>query len=117
MKVFQVLNNICHWDATRKHPTLESTVGFYAPNIIFIEAPDTVFEGWGYVNGEFIQPPFPEPSSWTTQSGEIRQWMYDTETGTFYIADAEGNPIQPEDLSATIADMQSALQTLGVEKS
>jgi len=72
MKVFQIFNNICHWDATGKHPTLESTQGLYAPDIIFTEAPDYVFEGWGYDAGQFIQPEPPE------------HWLYDPETGTFY---------------------------------
>ncbi|HOR13608.1 MAG TPA: hypothetical protein PKX46_06740 [Clostridia bacterium] len=77
MKIFQILNSICHWDATGKHPTIESTQGLYAPDIVFIEAPDYVFEGWGYdaeAEGDerFIQPTPPE------------HWLYDPETGTFY---------------------------------
>ncbi len=65
MKVIQVLNGFCHWDATTRHPTLESTVGKYAPNIVFVEAPDYVFESWGFDetqegDARFIQPEPPE---------------------------------------------------------
>ena len=77
MKIFQILNDICHWDATIAHPTLESTEGKYAPDIVFVEAPDFVFEGWGFDpvesgDARFIQPTAPE------------HWCYDPETGTFY---------------------------------
>lgn len=86
MKIFQILDGFCHWDATSIHPTLESTEGKYAPYIRFVEAPDTVFEGWGYdeETGEFIQPEIPEG------------WAYDAETGTFYRVDENGNPILAE---------------------
>lgn len=77
MKVFQVMNGMCHWDATSKHPTIESTEGFYAPDIKFVEAPDIVHEGWGYDetrtgDDRFIKPETPEG------------WGYDEQTGTFY---------------------------------
>lgn len=74
MKIFQIENNICFYDATRVHQTLESTVGCYPSNVLFVEAPDNVFEGWGYLNGEFIKPTPPEG------------WLYDENTGTFYLA-------------------------------
>ena len=77
MKIFQVFMGFCHWDATRTHPTLESTEGLYAPDIVFVEAPDYVFEGWGYDedaegDARFVQPTPPEG------------WLYDPKTGTFY---------------------------------
>lgn len=77
MKIFQILNNFCHWDATKQHPTLESAIGIYPPNIIFVEAPDYVFEGWGYDEskdgeGRFVKPTPPEG------------WGYDDNTGCFY---------------------------------
>ena len=80
MKIFQIKNDLCHWDATRQFPTLESTTNRVASNIVFVEAPDHVFEGWGYVNGEFIRPEPPEG------------WLYDEASGTFY----PENPIEPE---------------------
>ena len=77
MKIFQILDSICHWDATKKHPTLESTKGKYTADILFVEAPDYVFEGWGYDaesegDARFIKPTPPDG------------WIYDDETGTFY---------------------------------
>ena len=72
MKVFQIEANICYWDATRQFPTVESTVGYFPPDLLFVEAPDYVFEGWGYSDGKFIKPTPPEG------------WVYDDQTGTFY---------------------------------
>lgn len=102
MKVFQIFDGFCHWDATLQHPTLQSTEGQYAQDIIFAEAPDYVFEGWGYDaaaegDARFIQPTPPEG------------WLYDPETGTFYREsepepDPEPEPTEPvptlEDLKA-----------------
>ena len=77
MKIFQIVNNICYYDATPVHPTLESTVDRYPPDVLFVEAPDIVREGWGYDptktgDARFIRPTPPEG------------WQYDDETGTFY---------------------------------
>jgi len=77
MKVFQIVNGICHWDATSVHPTIQSTYGKYSIDTLFVEAPDFVFEGWGYQDGNFIQPT-PPPG-----------WLYDPNTGTFYPEDSE----------------------------
>lgn len=109
-KVFQILNGMCHWDATQRHPSLDSAVGKYAPDIAFVKAPDYVFEGWGYDetqqgDARFIQPEPPE------------HWLYDPKTGTFYPDPndpPEGwtPPVEPEDEAA---DMREALKILGVE--
>lgn len=56
MKIFQIINSKCHWDATEQFPTVESTAGFFPPDDLFVEAPDYVREGWSYVNSEFIEP-------------------------------------------------------------
>lgn len=101
MKIFQVNNGFCYWDATRQHPTLDSTAGLYAPTIEFVEAPDFVFEGWGFDSTEegdtrFIQPTPPEG------------WSYDPATGTFYPNEP---PILPE---TELQDAQAALVLLGV---
>ncbi len=88
MKIFQIFNSrntietFCHWDATRKFPTIESTIGKFPPDVLFVEAPDYVFEGWGYDptkegDERFIQPEAPEG------------WAYDEATGTFYPTDPE----------------------------
>lgn len=77
MKIFQILNNFCHWDATSVVPNLEFAKEHYAPDIVFVEAPDYVFEGWGfneYQTGDarFVKPVSPDG------------WLYDDKTGTFY---------------------------------
>lgn len=77
MKVFQILNNICYYDMTPIHPTIEDTVGKYASNIIIVEAPDYVFEGWGYDEDKYGDARFIKP---TPPYG----WLYDDATGTFY---------------------------------
>lgn len=76
MKIFQILDDICYYDATPIHPTLESTVGKYPPDVTFVEAPDYVFENWGFDESKsgderFIKPTPPEG------------WYYDDETGSF----------------------------------
>ena len=79
MKIFQIVNGFCHWQT--KYKSISETVGKYPPSVLFVEAPDYVFEGWGYdetQEGEarFIKPAPPEG------------WLYDDETGTFYPAEA-----------------------------
>lgn len=79
MKVFDVYNNIFRHHYTQ-YSTVEEARQYYAPSITFVEAPDYVFEGWGY-DGEadgdarFIKPEPPEG------------WLYDDKTGTFYPED------------------------------
>lgn len=77
MKVFQIIDYICFSDMTKNFPTVESTIGYFTPETLFVEAPDYVFEGWGYDPDEtgdnrFIKPIPPEG------------WLYDDESGTFY---------------------------------
>ena len=77
MKIFQIFNGFCHCDMTKEFPTLESTKGKFAPDIQIVEAPDYVFEGWGYDDTarsseeRFLRPEAPEG------------WIYDELTGTF----------------------------------
>lgn len=97
MKVFQIEANICYWDATRQFPTKESTVGYFPESLLFVEAPDYVFEGWGYVDGEFIKPTPPEG------------WLYDDETGTFY---QEGEIAPSERKNAMVIMMRDALDEI-----
>ena len=77
MKIFQIFQNICHWDATKEYPTVESTEGTFSSEILFVEAPDYVFEGWGYNPDETGDARFVKP---TPPEG----WLYDDGTGTFY---------------------------------
>lgn len=72
MKIFQIINNECYWDATAQFPTVESTEGRFPPADLFVEAPDYVQEGWGYVNGKFIEPEPPaEDESTPTQLDRV----------------------------------------------
>ena len=77
MKIFQIVNNICYYDATPVHPTLKSTEGKYPPDVLFVEAPDKVHEGWGYDETQVGDARFIQP---TPPAG----WQYDEDTGTFY---------------------------------
>lgn len=96
MKVFQVMNEKCHWDASGVHASLAETVGRYAPNIVFVEAPDYVFESWGFDSTKegddrFIRPETPEG------------FLYDEATGTFYPEDMGGpEPTIEEILNALL---------------
>lgn len=85
MKCFQIEGNICYWDATRQFPSAESTIGYFPPALLFVDAPDYVFEGWGYDEEKegderFIKPTPPEG------------WLYDDKTGTFYQEGYDPNP-------------------------
>ena len=77
MKIFQILNGICHWDATETVQTLDEAAARFSPEMQFAAAPDTVFEGWGFDgtaegDARFVKPIPPEG------------WLYDDATGTFY---------------------------------
>ena len=105
MKVYQIKDGICYYDATSVHRTLESTVGKYNSEIVFVEAPDYVFEGWGYDETKegderFIKPTPPEG------------WLYDDETGTFYL-ESEGKPTTPQEVN--ISEMQTKIAELEVQ--
>lgn len=77
MKVFQIIGNFCHWDATNQLKNLANAISHFPPTDLFVEAPDYVFEGWGYDplaagDARFIRPTPPEG------------WNYDEKTGAFY---------------------------------
>lgn len=77
MKIMQVVGAFCHWDATRTVPSLAAAARQFAPDMVFVEAPDHVFPGWGYDSTRegderFIKPTPP------------RGWLYDDATGTMY---------------------------------
>ena len=109
MKIFQIENGMCRWDATSKFPTLKSLTGRFPPSLCFVEAPDFVFEGWGYLDGEFIKPIPPDG------------WLYDDRTGTFYPEDEvapSSAPTEEEDTNALLVDHEYRLTLLelGVSK-
>lgn len=114
MKVFQIVDCFCHWDATPEYPTLADTKGVFAPDILFVEAPDYVHEGWGFDetaigDARFIQPTPPEG------------WLYNLETGTFYRDPSY--PVDPiveeskqKKREARIAALQAELAALTAQK-
>lgn len=87
MKIVQIENGFVHWDASPVVPDMEWAASHYAPNIVFVEAPDYVFEGWAFDEEKegderFIKPVPPEG------------WRYDDTTGTFYL---EGEQLSNKD--------------------
>lgn len=77
MKVFQIHDGICFKDYTKEYGSAEAARSRFSPSIRFEDAPDYVFEGWGFDetasgDGRFIRPIPPAG------------WYYDPETGTFY---------------------------------
>lgn len=95
MKIVQIENNFVHWDATEQIPDLGWAASHYASNILFVEAPDYVFEGWGYDDAKdgdarFIKPIPPEG------------WIYNEKTGNFY---QEGNKPEIPVYKTLIADV------------
>ena len=77
MKVFQIVDGFCYSEVTHKFNSAEATKGYFPPKVLFVDAPDYVFQGWIYDetkegDARFIQPAAPEG------------WAYDEKTGTFY---------------------------------
>ena len=96
MKIMQILGDFVHWDATPQFPTMQDIEGRFAPDIVFVEAPDYVFEGWGYDetaegDARFIKPEPPEG------------WVYDEKTGTFYPEGEEA----PKTLEERVSDLEN----------
>lgn len=110
MKIMQIREKICYWDATTQFPTLGDTKGKFDDTITFVEAPDYVFEGWGYDetqegNNRFLKPMPPDG------------WLYDDATGTFYQENFLPAPTPTEDHDELIADLtyRLTLLELGLE--
>ena len=96
MKIFQIIGGFCHWDASAVLRRAADAVGRFPESDVFADAPDHVFEGWGFddsLEGDarFIQPEPPEG------------WLYDADSGTFY---EEGTtpPSQPRDVWDELAE-------------
>ena len=103
MKIFQIMGGFCHWDATNEFTTLADTEGRFAPDVLFVEAPDYVHESWGYDetaegDARFIQPTPP------------KGWLYDEATGTFYPESTEVTTTSDEEKAAAIEAKIAALQ-------
>lgn len=107
MKIVQIEDHFVHWDATPQFPTVESTVGFFPPSLLFVEAPDYVFEGWGYDpdaegDARFIRPTPPEG------------WLYDEGTGTFYQEGELAPSVRPTPEEQLRADVDYIAALMGV---
>ena len=106
-KVFQIVDQICYWDATKQFPTIEDTFGKFPPDVKFVTAPDYVFEGWGY--DESSSDPWIKP---TPPEG----WLYDEETGTFYMENPpeELKPVDQRiaELKATVEEQQAIIDAM-----
>lgn len=97
MKIMQIENGFVHWDATRDVPDLNWAKEHYASNIVFVEAPDYVFEGWSFdetLEGDarFVVPTAPEG------------WHYDIDLGTFVQDGYEPPPKPPSAIENAILD-------------
>lgn len=103
MKIFQILDGICYYDATPVHPTLADTVGKYPTSVIFIEAPDYVFEHWGYDETKTGDERFVKP---TPPEG----WYYDDETGTFKPIDPPEPEPEPDTAASVLAEATAAYE-------
>lgn len=106
MKIFQILGSFCHWDASNVVSSLDEVRERFAPDIVFVEAPDNVREGWGFdgtLEGDarFLRPVPPDG------------WEYDDETGTFY--DPSAVPEEPDD-GTDIWDELAAAYMEGVDE-
>lgn len=108
MKIFQILGGFCHWDASRVLTTAEEAAEKFAPDMTFTEAPDYVFEGWGFDpnrsgSERFIRPTPPEG------------WSYDDAAGTFYPTET-GKPSEtrksPEQLALENIELRKIISAL-----
>lgn len=77
MKVFLIFKGFCYNNLTPLYPNAETARKFYSPDTLIVDAPDYVFESWGYDETKegderFIRPTPPDG------------WKYDEGTGTFY---------------------------------
>lgn len=105
-KVFQIFGGFVYTQITG-YRTAEEASRNFAPDIQIVDAPDNVFEGWGYDetktgDARFIQP---VPSD---------GWLYDTDTGMFYQEGGErpSHPVAPKPTEEKIADLEAAIAAL-----
>ena len=110
MKVFQIVNGFCHYDATFLYPNAAEAAKHYSPDTLWADAPDYVFTGWGYDAAKegderFMRPQAPEG------------WIYDPDTGTFY-RDGDDlpnrQPTEEDDINAMLVDHELRLSLLEI---
>ena len=111
MKLFQILNDRCYYHLPGV--AFPDTEVYYAPNIEFAEAPDYVFEGWGYDgnaegDARFIKPIAPEG------------FEYDENSGTFYdpnnLPADEPEKLSYDDLVALVGELKAQVDNLTEEQ-
>lgn len=77
MKIVNIFNGFVYKDYSNSLKSLDEAKKKYANNMIFVEAPDYVFEGWGYdetkIGDERFTKPIPPEG-----------FLYDEDTGTYY---------------------------------
>lgn len=108
MKVFQIVKGFCYYDAASLYPSAAEAARHYSADTLWVDAPDCVFEGWGYDAAKegderFIQPTPPEG------------WEYDPETGTFYPKGElppNKRPTPEDDVGAMLVDHELRLSLL-----
>lgn len=111
MKVFQIVKGFCYYDATRLYPNAAEAAKHYSPDTLWVDAPDYVFESWGYDEAKegderFIRPTPPEG------------WEYDPGTGTFYPSGwlpPKKQPAPEDDISALLVDHELRLSLLEID--
>lgn len=81
MKIYQIFNDMCHYNMTHLYHTVEEAKAHYPASVCIVEAPDYVFEGWGYDSTKLGDNRFIKP---TPPKG----WLYDEVTGAFYEKDS-----------------------------
>ena len=92
---------------TRLYSSAAAARKKYPPSLLIVEAPDYVFEGWGYDpsqegDARFLPPIPPEG------------WLYDENTGTFY-QDGEVPPsLRPSEEEQLRADIDYLAIMMGV---
>ena len=76
MKVFEIAYGHVHRDVSSRFSTAQKASKHFAPNIVFVDAPDNVFPGWGYNpnavgNARFIKPEVGEGQEYNPETGEV----------------------------------------------
>ena len=108
MKVFQITSGFCRYDATHLYLNAEEAAKHYSPDTLWVDAPDLVFEGWGYDetaegDARFIKPTPPDG------------WAYDDATGTFYPLNPEpSEPTEEDDINQMLVDHELRISMLEI---
>jgi hypothetical protein len=104
VKIMQIFQRFCHWDATASVGDIDTARQRF-PGLLFVEAPDYVFEGWGYddnLSGDarFIKPVPPDG------------FLYDDASGTFYPAGsaAPSQVMTGKELTAAVLSLRDRVQ-------